>query len=123
VHVSAADAYLRGLPDGSLGAVFSSQVVEHLPISTLTDFLELSRRKLVPEGVLIMETANPYHRRALRHFWLDPTHQHPLYPEVMLLLCREAGFAAAFVFHPNGSGDVRRDRFRCGDYAVLARTS
>jgi hypothetical protein len=37
-----------------------------------------------------------------------------------LSLCRASGFSAAFVFHPNGIGDIERDRFVQGEYAVVA---
>jgi SAM-dependent methyltransferase len=112
--------YLRGLDDGSLGTVFSAQLVEHLPFEQLRSFLELARAKLRSGGVFIAETVNPHSAQALKTFWVDPTHEHPLFPEVMLELCRISGFTSAFVFHPNGSGDVDADRFDQGEYAVVA---
>jgi SAM-dependent methyltransferase len=113
-------SYLEGLDDGSLGTVFSAQLIEHLPYEQLRLFLELSLRKLGPNGIFIAETVNPHSVQALKTFWVDPTHQHPLFPEVLLELCRITGFASAFVFHPNGSGDVATDRFGQGEYAVVA---
>lgn len=112
--------YLEALEDGSLGGVFSAQVIEHLPYESLLRLLSLVRRKLDEDGILIAETVNPHSPAALKTFWVDPTHQHPIFPEVALQLCRSAGFAAAFVFHPNGSADVKRDRFEQGEYAVVA---
>jgi hypothetical protein len=56
----------------------------------------------------------------MKGFWLDPTHQHPLFPEVVLELVQEAGFDRGFVFFPNGAGDVEQDRFRQPAYAVVA---
>ncbi len=112
--------YLAGLADGSLGAVFCAQVIEHLPYESLVRLLELARKKLTPDGILIAETVNPHCPPALKTFWVDPTHQHPIFPEVALALCRSAGFGAGFVFHPNGSGDVERDRSVQGEYAVVA---
>ncbi len=70
--------------------------------------------------MFIAETVNPHCVSALKTFWVDPTHQHPLFPEVALQLCRSAGFASAFVFHPNGTGEVAQDRFTQGEYAVVA---
>ncbi len=112
--------YLAALPDGSLGAVFCAQVIEHLPYESLVRLLELARAKLIADGILIAETVNPHCPPALKTFWVDPTHQHPIFPEVALALCRSAGFAAGFVFHPHGSGDVERDRSLQGEYAVVA---
>jgi SAM-dependent methyltransferase len=120
VELGDAVGYLERVPDGSLGAVFSAQVVEHLPYERLLRMLELSRGALQPGGLFIAETVNPHAAHALKTFWVDPTHQHPLFPEVMLELCRLAGFASAYVFHPDGRRDVAVDRHREGAYAVVA---
>jgi len=120
VHEADIVTHLEGLEDGSLGTVFSAQLVEHLPYEELRRFLDLSLRKLRPGGILIAETVNPHSAQALKTFWVDPTHEHPLFPEVMLELCRITGFSEAFVFHPNGSGDAGADRFTQGEYAVVA---
>jgi SAM-dependent methyltransferase len=111
---------LERTPAGSLGAVFSAQVIEHLPLAELQRFLELSLSRLRPGGLLIAETVNPHSAAALKAFWVDPTHQHPLFPETMLSLCALAGFAAADVFAPLGSGDWEADRTRVGEYALIA---
>lgn len=114
-------AYLDGLEDASLGLVFSAQVVEHLPPDVLVRLLAIAHRKLRPGGLLVAETVNPHSPAALKAFWVDVTHQHPLFPETMLALCRNAGFASAYVFHPNGTGDVEADRHATGEYAIVAR--
>ena len=113
--------HLEGLDDASLGLVFSAQVIEHMPPDVLKRFLALAARKLRPGGLLVAETVNPHSAAALKAFWVDITHQHPLFPETMLALCRIAGFDAAYVFHPNGAGDIEADRFTTGEYAVVAR--
>jgi SAM-dependent methyltransferase len=115
-----ANSYLEGLEPESLGAVFSAQFVEHLPYQELRRFLSLARRALRPGGVLVAETVNPHAPQSLKVFWVDPTHQHPLFPETLLLLCRVAGFASGYAFHPLGSGHVEEDRHREGEYAVVA---
>jgi SAM-dependent methyltransferase len=120
VQVADAVDYLEATEAGSLGAVFAAQVIEHLPYPSLLRFLRASRRALAPSGLLVAETVNPHAPQALKHFWIDPTHQHPLFPEVMVALCRLTGFAAAFVWHPQGSGDPDRDRAEQLDYAVVA---
>jgi SAM-dependent methyltransferase len=108
--------------DGSLGAVFSAQVVEHLPFAVLERLLALAVDKLRPGGVFVAETVNPHAPDALKAFWLDPTHEHPLFPEVMLTLARIAGFPSAYVFFPTGSGDPDRDRGREPAYALVGHT-
>jgi SAM-dependent methyltransferase len=121
VKAGSANEYLEQLPEGTLGAVFSAQVIEHLPYADLTAFLRLARSRLRPGGLFVAETVNPHAPHALKTFWVDPTHQHPLFPEVMLVLCRIAGFRSAYVFHPLGSGDIEQDRYRESEYAVVAR--
>lgn len=113
--------YLESLEDGSLGLVFSAQVVEHMPPDALRRFLEVAMRKLRPGGMFVAETVNPHSVPALKTFWVDITHQHPLFPEVMLALARITGFGEGYVFHPNGVGDVETDRFTTGEYALVAR--
>jgi SAM-dependent methyltransferase len=120
VEIGTANEYLEQLPDGALGAVFSAQVIEHLPYPDLVRFLSLARAKLRPGGVFVAETVNPHAPHALKTFWVDPTHRHPLFPEVMLVLCRLAGFASAHCFHPLGTGHVDDDRYRESEYAVVA---
>jgi glycosyltransferase involved in cell wall biosynthesis len=113
--------HLESVEDGSLGLVFSAQVVEHMPPAVLRRFLEVAWKKLRPGGLLVAETVNPHSAAALKAFWVDVTHQHPLFPETMLALTRIAGFDSAYVFHPNGGGDVEIDRYTTGEYAVVAR--
>ena len=116
-----ANEYLEGLADGALGAVFSAQVIEHMPYDDLMRFLGGSLAKLRPGGLFVAETVNPHAPHALKTFWVDPTHQHPVFPEVALVLCRAAGFESAYVFHPLGTGHVDADRYVESEYAVVAR--
>lgn len=111
---------LERVPEGSLGAIFTAQVIEHLELAQLRRFLELGRSRLRPGGLLIAETVNPHSAAALKAFWVDPTHQHPLFPETMLSLCALAGYAEGDVFAPLGSGDWEQDRTLTGEYAVVA---
>jgi SAM-dependent methyltransferase len=112
--------YLARIPDESLGAVFSAQVIEHIPYPELLRFLELSHARLREGGLFVAETVNPHAPHALKTFWVDPTHQHPLFPETVLVLCRIAGFGSAHVFHPLGTGHVEDDRYHESEYAVVA---
>lgn len=112
--------YLDQIDDRSLGVVFTAQVIEHLSEERLRRLLNLARAKLCDGGLLIAETVNPHYPPALKTFWVDLTHRLPIFPEVALELCREAGFKSAYCFHPNGTGDVDRDRFTQGEFAVVA---
>jgi glycosyltransferase involved in cell wall biosynthesis/SAM-dependent methyltransferase len=122
-EVTLADAagYLRMLEDGSVPAIFAAQVVEHLSAEQLSELIALMQRKLVPGGVTIMETVNPHSPAALKAFWTDPTHHHPLFPEVLLALCRLTGFESGEVRFPGATGNFDVDVYVARDYAVIAR--
>jgi 2-polyprenyl-3-methyl-5-hydroxy-6-metoxy-1,4-benzoquinol methylase/glycosyltransferase involved in cell wall biosynthesis len=114
-------AYLEALDEGSIGAVCSMQVVEHLPAETLDRMITAAHRALRPGGTLILETVNPHSPWAMKAFWVDLTHEQPIFPEVLLQLCRQARFSEAYAFVPTGEGDWDADRTRFGEYAVVAR--
>jgi len=122
LDVTVADAadHLREVDDASLGAITAMHVIEHLPVAELTEILWLARAKLRPGGLFVAETINPHAAHALKTFWVDPTHRHPLFPEVMLVLADEAGFGAAFIAHFRGRRDVEEDRFVEDSYALVA---
>lgn len=86
-------AALAAAPAGSLGAVLSFHVVEHLPIGTLDRLVRLAWGALRPGGTLILETPSPLSLVVgARNFWLDPTHARPVHPESLRLLYELAGF-------------------------------
>ena len=88
-------AHLAAQPPGSLGAVVSFHVIEHLPPRAVERLLALAFAALRPGGVLVIETPNPLSLVvAARNFWLDPTHLRPVHPETALQLARQLGFAA-----------------------------
>jgi SAM-dependent methyltransferase len=113
-------AALDAEPDGSLGAIVGIQVIEHVARRELGRMLALARAKLRPGGLLVAETVNPHAGHALKTFWVDLTHEHPVFPEVALALAQAAGFGEAFVWFPHGRGDVDADRFVQSSYALVA---
>jgi SAM-dependent methyltransferase/glycosyltransferase involved in cell wall biosynthesis len=119
VHEADGVAFLERQEPCSLGAIASMQVVEHLPEAALRSFLAAAHRALRPGGRLVLETVNPHSPWALKAFWVDLTHQHPIFPEVLLQLCRQAGFDEGYAFAPYGDGDWDADRIRAGEYAVV----
>lgn len=84
--------YLATLEAGSLGGIFASQVVEHLPPRQLVAFLRGAARALRTDGVIVLETINPGSLSALRNYFADLTHSQPLVPETLAFLCESAGF-------------------------------
>jgi len=82
----------------SLGGVFSSQVVEHLPPDYLRSLIQVAHLKLAPGGTLVLETVNPTSVFALVEIYLlDLSHQKPLHPQALKYLVESAGFKDAEV--------------------------
>jgi O-antigen chain-terminating methyltransferase len=85
---------LSSIPKGSLGAVTLFQVLEHLPFADVLSVLGQARELLTPDGVLIAEIPNSETLRVgAGTFWIDPTHDRPLFPPVLRFLAEEAGFS------------------------------
>jgi SAM-dependent methyltransferase len=85
--------YLRGLGDGSLGAVTGMHIAEHLPFETLVQLIDECRRVLCIGGVIALETPNPEHLLvASNYFYNDPTHRNPLPPDTLRWLVEARGF-------------------------------
>ena len=112
--------FMRAQAPRSLPAVFSAQMIEHLPFAALKELLELTHGRLQPGGIAIFETVNPHALEAFKTFFTDLTHEHPIFPEVALAWCELVGFDAAYVLFPRGSGDLARDRQLQGEYAIVA---
>jgi SAM-dependent methyltransferase len=128
---------LEALEDGSLGAIFAAQVVEHLPPAALFRVLELAAAKLRPGGLFVAETINPLSPLALRSYYADLTHAQPLVPETLVQLAEQAGFREVetrFLNEPQEKLTVPEDPLIAGnvqrlnellfgplDYAILAR--
>jgi 2-polyprenyl-3-methyl-5-hydroxy-6-metoxy-1,4-benzoquinol methylase len=91
VEADAVD-YLRGIPEGSLGAVTAFHLIEHLPLARLLDLLDAIVRALKPGGIAIFETPNPNNILvSSRYFYLDPTHRHPIPPQLGQFLAEARG--------------------------------
>ena len=85
--------YLSALPDASLGGVVCCQVVEHLPPARLPEMIRLVHDKLRAGGLFAIETPNPECLAIFAtHFYIDPTHRHPIPPALASFYLEEAGF-------------------------------
>jgi 2-polyprenyl-3-methyl-5-hydroxy-6-metoxy-1,4-benzoquinol methylase len=124
--------YLASLPDSSLGGVVCCQVVEHLPAERLPELVRLAHSKLRAGTMLAIETPNPECLAIFAtHFYLDPTHRHPIPPALLSFYLEEAGFGRVEVERlypaidnmpslaelPDG---FRKDFFGSLDYAIFA---
>ncbi|MBD49308.1 MAG: hypothetical protein CME23_03325 [Gemmatimonadetes bacterium] len=91
-------SYLEGLDDGSLGGLFSAQVVEHLRPEYLIRLLELSYQKLRPRSKIVLETINPACWVAFFDGYIrDITHAQPLHPDTLTYLLHATGFQGATI--------------------------
>jgi O-antigen chain-terminating methyltransferase len=85
--------YLSESPDGSLGGIVCCQVVEHLPPARLPEMIQLAHAKLRVGGLFAFETPNPECLAIFAtHFYIDPTHRHPIPPALATFYLEEAGF-------------------------------
>lgn len=85
--------YLSSLSDDSQTIVSAFHVVEHISFDQLRILVSEALRVLKPGGLLIMETPNPENIAvATRNFYLDPTHQRPIPPQLLSFLPEYAGF-------------------------------
>jgi SAM-dependent methyltransferase len=93
----------RGMADESVGTIFASHVVEHLPVEPLIELFAESKRVLRSGGFLMIETPNAEAlAMSASDFWRDPTHLAPRHLAALTLLAREYGFAVeeAAAVHP-----------------------
>lgn len=128
-------AYLREQPAGSIGAVTGFQIIEHLPFEQLIALFDAARHVLCPGGVIIFETPNPENLKVgACNFYFDPTHLHPIVPQVAEFMARQRGFSHAEILrlHPypddhmlGGGSEVEallnKELFGPQDYAVIGR--
>jgi SAM-dependent methyltransferase len=85
---------LMQLPDASCGAITMFQVLEHLPFDVVVNVFREIRRVLIRGGVFIGEIPNSETLRVgASTFWIDPTHQKPLFPAVLAFLANSVGFS------------------------------
>ncbi|HEV7886453.1 MAG TPA: methyltransferase domain-containing protein [Acidimicrobiales bacterium] len=101
---------LKSVPDGSLGGIVLSQVIEHLTPQQVVDLAVIARDKLRPGGLVMCDTPNPQSLYVYAHsFFLDPTHSQPVHPAYLTFVFKEAGFAVQIDWRsPPPEGDVLR---------------
>ncbi len=86
-------AHLASVPEGTLGGVFSAQMIEHLEIRDVPGFFELAADALAPGGRLVVETINPESLIVFASaFYVDLGHLRPLHPLTLRFLSEKTGF-------------------------------
>lgn len=85
--------YLRNVRPGSVGGVFSSHLVEHLPYEKVMELLHLSYEALEPGGVVVLTTPNVRGLTAhLEQFYLHFGHVTFYHPRLLAFFLNHVGF-------------------------------
>src|ERR1043166_1140237 len=123
--------FLHTVPDDSQLIISAFHVVEHLPFRDLKNLIHQAFRVLKPGGLLFLETPNPENLKVSSlNFYLDPTHRHPLPPDLLSFLPKFYGFARVKILRQQERPDlVRSESVTLGevlagaspDYAVIAQ--
>ena len=86
--------FLAALPNDSQAIVSAFHFVEHISFEQLQCVVSEALRVLKPGGLLIMETPNPENIVVSTcNFYLDPSHQRPIPPQLLSFLPDYHGFA------------------------------
>lgn len=124
--------FLEGQPAASAIVVSGFHIAEHLPFKVLQNLVEQAHRVLIPGGLLVLETPNPENVTVgASSFYLDPTHERPLPPDLLSFLPEYYGFFRTSVLRLQEAEAVREggpclrllDVFEgvSPDYAVVAQ--
>ena len=120
-------AYLADLPEASVRMVTGFHIIEHMPFDLLVRLFDECRRVLQSGGCVVFETPNPENLIVGAYtFYFDPTHRHPLPPQMVEFLAQQRGFADVDILrlHPRpeqGADEALLNKwFRAPvDYAVV----
>lgn len=85
--------FLKQQGENSLGGIFCSQVVEHLPAEYLLKLIEAAHARLKDGAPILLETVNIASAFGfLQVYTKDLTHRTPIHPDTLRFLVAAAGF-------------------------------
>ena len=85
--------FLRSKQENSLGGVFCSQVIEHLPPDYLMKLLDAAYARLKEGAPILLETVNISSAFAfLQVYTKDLTHRTPIHPDTLKFMVNACGF-------------------------------
>ncbi|WP_080832560.1 class I SAM-dependent methyltransferase [Cohnella massiliensis] len=91
--------FLSEAKDSCLDGIFVGHVIEHLSVKHKIEFIQLLYRKLKKDGTLVIETPNTTSTYVMHNvYYLDPTHEKPLFPEALKHLFEITGFTVVASF-------------------------
>jgi O-antigen chain-terminating methyltransferase len=101
--------FLQAQPESSLGGIFSSQVIEHLPPEILLRMLETAFSRLKQDAPILLETVNIASVFALSQvFSRDLTHSTPIHPETLEFMVNACGFRKTKIIYTSPVPAVQR---------------
>ncbi|GAC1570424.1 MAG: hypothetical protein NVS3B23_02100 [Candidatus Saccharimonadales bacterium] len=124
--------YLMEQKSNSFAAITGFHIVEHIPFGNLLRLFQECYRTIQRGGFVLFETPNPKNITVGScNFYADPSHLHPLLPEVLAFALETQGFQSEIIYlHPSKEekiykneviNDVARLIYGPQDYAILAR--
>lgn len=94
--------YFRRFPDKRFSLITGFHVIEHFPPDKQVELLEIFFDRMVPDGILLLETPNPENSTVgACNFYIDPTHRKPLPPPLLEFFALQAGFAVSRILRLN----------------------
>ena len=85
--------FLSDSEDESYDLITAFHIIEHIPFNKLLTLLSEIKRVLKPQGKMILETPDPTNLLVSSlTFYNDPTHLHPLPPDVVSFMIEYIGF-------------------------------
>jgi len=132
VQTGEAIPYLQSLADESQAVVSGFHIAEHIPFADLQVLVQEALRVLKPAGLLILETPNPENIVVgTSSFYVDPTHQRPIPPQLLTFLPEFYGFVRTKVLRLQESSHASPSEENLGlfdvfygvspDYAIVAQ--
>lgn len=112
-------SYLRRHAGANFLAISGFHIVEHIPFKQLLELFDAALAALAPNGIVIFETPNPENVLVGScYFYSDPTHLHPLVPNVLAFMLEQRGFAKTQIhtLHP-----VKADQHFSGEGEVITK--
>ena len=91
--------FLQAVKNNALKGLTMFQVIEHLNFEYMKSLLAAAFKKIAANGVIILESVNPYCPVALGTFYLDPTHVRPMPPDLVKFMLEWYGFVNVLVIY------------------------
>ena len=102
--------FLKKKEAASHSVISAFHVAEHISFERLTELTAEALRVLKPGGMLILETPNPENLVvATSSFYLDPTHERPIPPQLLAFLPEHKGFKRTKILRLQESADLSQN--------------